>query len=265
MSESLRIPHGRAPDQGAGEDPLAHYNRLLIKFLQLVFGSFEKGQYHWDADQELTEISITDQSPLAREVVERRPAIVVSRGPASFGNLAMDQFAGPRLNKKEGFVPNLDGTTGARRHTDLIAASSSYNCLSSEGLEAARIAWICAMATRRLKRSLMKAGFHRIGEETQIGPESSPGAIVQGDSKEIIMVSVSIPFYFQDSWTIEPVDKVLLNKLDMALRSNINFSTTEVALNAPAINGRTLEYDRTKTINLSQRVSVTNTKTPKPR
>lgn len=265
MSDSQRIPSGPAQPQGPGEDPLYHYNRLLVRFLQLVFETFDKGNYHWDPDEELTEIIISDQATMAAETVEKRPAIIVARGPASFGNIAIDQFAGPRLNSREGFVPNFDPASGARRHTDLVAASSSFNCLSSNGPEAQRLAWICAMATRRLKRSLMRAGFHRIGEEVQVGPESAPGAVVQPDSDEIIMVTVSVPFFFQDFWTIEPADKVLLKKLDLALRSTVNFAPGEVALNAPAINGRILEYDRTKALSLTQRVSLTSVKTPKPR
>lgn len=264
MSDSLRIQHGAAEPQGPGEDPLYFYNRIFVRFLQLVFASFDKGNYHWELDQNLTEINITDQATIAREAVEQRPAIVVSRGAASFGNIAMDQFNGPRL-KNGNFVPNEDPATGARRYTDLVSASCSYNCLSSEGVEAQRIAWIAAMATRRLKRSLMKAGFHRVGEEIQVGAESSPGAIVQPDGEEIIMVSVSVPFFFQDFWTIEPVDKVLLKNLDLALRSTVNFAPGEVALNAPAMNGRILEYNRDKAISLTQRVHLTSSATPKPR
>jgi hypothetical protein len=265
MSESERIQSGPPQPQGPGEDPLYHYNRLLVRFLQLVFQTFDKGNYHWDDDDEFTEITISDQATIGRDAVEKRPAIIVARGPASFGNLAIDQFSGPRLSKKEGFVPNFDPVSGARRHTDLVAASSSFNCLSSNGPEAQRIAWICGMAVRRLKRSLMRAGFHRIGEEIQFGTESAPGALVQPDSHEIVMMTVSVPFFFQDFWTIEPADKVLLKKLDLALRSTVNFSPGVAALNAPAINGRILEYDRDKALSLTQRVHLTSEKTPKPR
>ncbi len=264
MTDSIRAQAGSPEPQGPGEDPLFHYTKLFVRFLQLVFASFDKGKYHWELDQQLTEITISDQSTIARDAVEQRPAIIVARGPASFGNIALDQFAGPHFDKQRTLVPNLDQSTGARRHTDLVSASMSYNCLSSEGIEAQRLAWIASMATRRLKRSLMKAGLHRVGEEIQVGAESAPGAIVQPDGNEIIMVSVSVPFFFQDFWTVEPVDKVLLKNLNMALRSTVNFGTEERALNAPAINGRVLEYDRSKALSLTQRVHVTNSG-PNPR
>lgn len=265
MSDSIRVQAGSPEPQGPGEDPLYHYTRLFVRFLQLVFASFDKGKYHWELDQQLTEITISDQSTVAHDSVEQRPAILIARGPANFGNIAMDQFAGPHFDKQGKLVRNIDQATGARRYTDLISASISFNCLSSEGVEAQRIAWICAMATRRLKRSLMRAGLHRVGEEIQVGAESAPGAIVQPDGDEIIMVSVSVPFYFQDFWTIEPVDKVLLKNIDVALRSTINFEQDGRALNAPAINGRILEYDREKTVSLSQKIHITKAARPKVR
>lgn len=265
MTDPIKVQSGAPEPQGPGEDPLYHYNRLFVRFLQLVFATFDKGKYHWEEDQELTEITISDQATMGHEAIEQRPAILVARGPASYGNVALDQFAGPTLSAKNGLTPNYDPVSAARRHTDLVSTSVSFNCLSSEGVEAQRIAHICAMATRRLKRSLMRAGLHRVGEEIQIGPESAPGAIVSDDPTEIIMVSVSVPYFFQDFWTVEPADKVLLKKLDLNLRSNVNFAPGTTALNAPAINGRILEYDRDKAIQLTQRVSITALKTPKPR
>lgn len=264
MSDSVRVRGGAPEPQGPGEDPLYHYNRILVRFLQLVFASYDEGKYRWHIDPQLTNITITDQATIAHDAVEQRPAILVARGTASFANLSMDQFNGPTF-KNGKFIPNSDPETGAKRYTDLISASAVYNCLSSEGVEAGRIAWIASMATRRLKKSLMHAGMHRVGEEVTVGPETPPGAIVSGDPREIILVPVTVPFYFQDFWTVEPADKVLLKNIDIAVRSTLNFSLTERALNAPAINGRILEYDRSKALSLSQRVHVTGSRTPKPR
>lgn len=265
MADSVRVQSGSPEPQGPGEDPLYHYNRIFVRFLQIVFASFEEGKYRWCLDQDNTEIIISDQSTLSRETAEQRPAILVARGSASFSNLSLDQFAGPSYDKAGKFVPNSDPASGAKRHTDLVSTSCVYNCLSSEGVEAQRIAWIAAMATRRLKKSLMHAGIHRVGEEVTVGAETPPGAIVQTDEREIILVPVTVPFYFQDFWTVEPADKVLLKNIDIAVRSTINFSPSERALNAPAINGRFLEYDRSKSLSLSQRVRVTGSRTPKPR
>jgi len=261
---SSRVVSGVVQEQGPGEDPLYHYTRLFVRFLQLVYATFEKGNYRWALDEHTTEIVISDQATIARETVEKRPAILVARGPVAYGNLSLDQFAGPHFKDGQ-LVPNFDVTTGRRRHTDLCSTSISFNCLSREGIEAGRIAHICAMAVRRLKRTLMKAGLHRVGEELQIGSESAPGAIVSPESdNEVVMVSVSVPFYYQDFWSVEPVDKVLLKSIDLALTSRLNIPAPGAeAIKAPGINGKVLTY--TKTLSLTSRTRISSSTTPKPR
>lgn len=264
---SVKVQTGLPQPQGAGEDPLLHYTRLFVRFLQLAFATFEKGNYKWSDDEALTDIIISDQATLARDVVEKRPAILVARGPASFGNISLDQFSGPGpLPKNGGDMehPNYDPYSGTKRYTDLVACTMTYNCISKEGLEAQRIAWISMMATRRLKKSLMKAGIHRVGEDLQVGSESAPGMIVPNESdNEAVMVSVSVPFYFQDYWSIGPQDKKLLKHIDLALTSELNFPAQgAVQIRKPGMNGRVLNYD--KTLSLVQRVRI-ESGTPKPR
>lgn len=263
---SINVPEGSPPAQGFGEDPLTEFSRIFVRFLQLVFESFDKGEYKWNSDRQLTDIVIADQATIDREVVEKRPAIIVSRGSVAFANVAMDQFAGPLLNKqKDGttaFTPNEDPTKGSRRYTDLISCTMTYNCLSREGIEAQRLAWISAYATRTLKRALLKAGLHRVGEDISIGPESAPGSIVQPSSNEIVMVSVSVPFYFQDTWTTQPLDKTLLTKVSVALSSERQvYEPQDPQIVGPSIYGNVL--GRT-VLTLSQQSLAGPWKTPKP-
>lgn len=263
---SPSIPQGSPQAQGFNEDPLTHFSRVFVRFLQLVFATFPKGQYNWDKDEKLSDITISDQSTIKKEVVERRPAIIVSRGPASFGNTSMDQLAGPLLEKqKDGttqFTPNISRTTGGRRSTDLIASTMTYNCLSREGIEAQRIAWIAAYSTRVLKRALLAAGLHRVGEDVSVGSESAPGTIVQPDSNEIVMVSVSAPFYFQDTWTTSPLDKTLLTKVSLALTSEVRApAPSDPQIAEPSFNGNTLGQT---ILTLSSQVLMGPWKSPKP-
>jgi hypothetical protein len=249
MSE--RVAQGVPQPQGPGEDPLAHYTRIFVRFLQLVFASFEKGAYQWSSDMQNTDIVISDQAQIDREVVEKRPAIIVARGPVAAGNIALDQFY------------QYDFATGRRTFTDLMSCVMTYNVLAREGLEAQRIAWITFMATRRLKRTLMRAGpMHRVGEDGNVGAESPPGAFVAGDPSEVVMVSVSIPFYFQDAWSVEPIDKTLLKELNLALTSEANGLGNNTGLRPPMINGQVLDSE--KSIPLTQGLKVASS-TPKPR
>lgn len=237
--------------QGLGEDPLFQYIRIFTKFLQLSFASFPKGKFRWCEDLQLTDLVIQGEGTVNREVVEKRPAIIVSRGACAFTNVSLDQFAGPLYDPQTGEVtPNMDLETGTRRFTDLLSGSVSYNCLSKEGVEATRIAWTAAYATRVMKRALMKVGMHRVGEDIQVGSESSPGAIVQPDPGEIIMVSVSVPFFFQQTWTTAPADKTLLNQVTLALRSEVGYPAPGAAiLKGPGMNGMPLRYDKRVSLN----------------
>lgn len=255
-------------EKGVGEDALTHYLRLFTRFLQVVHATWDKSNYRWAPDDKNTDIIIQGEGSVNKEVVERRPAIVVSRSPAAWGNVSMDQFAGPlRVRDPRtgaiSYTANSDVDTGARRHTDLVSATITFNALSKEGLEAARIAWFCSYATRVLKKSLMKAGIHRVGEDIQIGSESPPGALVQPDSTEIICVPVYVPFYFQNTYTISPKDKILLNQVDIALSSEVGYPAQgAVPIRDPGINGRILGYSSVLTLN--QAVSAGPFKPPRP-
>ncbi len=249
MSE--RIPSGPPPPQGAGEDPLTHWTRIFTRFLQVLFGTFDKGSYKWEDDAQLSDIIIQGEGTVDREVVEKRPAIIIARGPAAFGNVSLDQFKA------------FDYYTGRRSHTDLISAVMTYNVLAPEGLEAQRIAWISAYATRAFKRTLMHLGLHRVGEELSIGAESPPGALVPGNPTEIILVPVSVPFYFQNSWSVEPQDKVLLNAISVNVKSEVaSPAPGATVIRDPAIYGRVLGVSQR--ISLDSKVKVPPTG-PRPR
>lgn len=230
----FRVLAGPVQPQGPGEDPLLHYTKLFVKFLQLVFGTFEKGSYKWTGDPQTTDIVISHDLSFGGEVVERTPCIVVTRGPFAFGNVAMDQFKA------------LDEKTGRRSHTDLVSASVTYQCMSKESLEAQRLAWISMMATRRLKRNLMRAGLHRVGEEIQVSPSQSADGLI-GTDTDAELVTVSVPFYFQDSWTIEPVDKILLKDLELALTLKAN-SPVVATIQGPSMNGTALQVEKTESL-----------------
>lgn len=247
-----RVIKGELPVQGVGEDPLYHYSRVFALFLQAVFGHFEKGHNRWTADEQATEIIITEQAPIGREVVERRPAIVLALGPAGSANISLDQMM------------STNQMTQRRLHTDLMSCTMSLNVLAKEGPEARRIAWQCFRFIRAFKRELMKAGMHRVGEEMQIGSESAPGAIISPESdSEMVMVTVSVPFYFQDFWAVEPTDKNLLTQVILAVRSEMNYPSAESTLRGPAMNGKPLVYTERLSLDSTHRVSRLTK--PKPR
>lgn len=185
---------------------------ILLRFLQDLFFQmpagdgcfhFEAGQHPGSTDEENTEIIISDAGSVNTDSVEKRPAILISRGPFAWGNTSLDQ-----LLKKE------PGVSSFRRvHTDLLSGSFVLNCVSRAGLEAEEVALIVARAIRIYRRQLQKAGFFHIGTLVQVGSETPAGALVSGDSAEdFINVPVSFPVFYQDSWIVDK-DAQLLNAI----------------------------------------------------
>lgn len=249
----VRVPMGAVEAQGPGEDPLRHYTRLFVRFLQYCFSTFEKGSYRWELDESLTDVVISANQRVAREAVEKTPAILVMRGGFGKSNLSLDQFKG------------FDPTTGRRSHTDLEGGAVTFNCIAAEPDEAGRLAWLAYRSTEALKRTLMKAGLHQVGENMQISPESSPGSLVQPEAGQpLSMVTVSVPFYFQRFWSVEPVDKKLLTNIELAVRSQLNMPAPGASpVREPGGYGKVLTYDRV--ISFDQRVRVTADGHPKPK
>lgn len=104
-----------------------------------------------------------------------------------------------------------------RVHTDLLSGSFVINCISRVGLEAEEVALIVMKAIRIYRRELQKAGFFHIGTLVQVGSETPAGALVAGDSDEdFINVPVSLPVYYQESWTVEK-DAELLRAITLKI------------------------------------------------
>lgn len=245
---SLRVTSGPPQPQGYGEDPLAHYTNVFIRFLQILFEDFDPGNYKWLPDENASEIIITDQSPIAREAVEKVPHIVVMRGPMQQGNIVLNDFKG------------YDSHSGRRDYTDLISATMTFNCLSKVGREAQRLASITRMMVQRLKRDLLRGGnIHHIGP-ISMGSESGPGSLVSGGTGDagIIVVQTTVPFYYQDFWSVEPADKLLLKGVDVRVTSQ----SLQPTLRPPSMNGVPLQVEKIFSIT---DVKVSRLTAPKPR
>lgn len=237
MSNHSQAP-GLPPLESHGEEPLYHATRVYVLFLQGLFKQFTEGQYKWSDDETISEIVITDQVPLPRDRVEQRPAIVVMRGPAQFGNTSLDTMR------------TVDVRTGMKERTDLISCTMSINCIAKMGPEAQRIGWIVMRHLKDFRVMLQRAGFHQLGDQLQIGPESPPGAIMPGEGDpEAVMVTVYSPFYIQWTERVTPLFAPVAQVIEAHLQAGIprfpagsqgQAADIAVQLNGPSIRGRPL-------------------------
>lgn len=183
----------RQIDSGMGEDPGFRVLEIYVRFLQGLFNWMEPGHFHWEPGEE-SEIVITAEAPLNREIVEKTPTIVVVMGP--YQNAAM-------------LIDNLveqDFRTGVKRHSDLITGYLVVYVLAGNDVIASRIAQSVERHTRIFRRLLESdGGFHAIARSPcSVNPPSPPGAIINGSPDGLFMVQANIPFQFQWTWTTEP-------------------------------------------------------------
>lgn len=177
-----------------GNSPLLYAQRLYIQFLQGLFNFNPEGCFHWEPDEELTEIVITAEAPLNQQAVGKRAAITVVIGPIQYQGLAIDQLVFMNL------------WTERKVHSDLISGHFVVYCLAESDVIAQWLAHIVTsgtMVNRRLLES--PGGFHQIARPApQQNSPSPPGGLVPGDAHGLIMVQVNIPFTFQWTWSTEP-------------------------------------------------------------
>lgn len=189
---------------------------ILLRFLQEFFYQMPRGKnlFHfdpgegWETDELTSELIITDSGAINTDTLEKRPAIIVSRNQFSYGNLGMDNF-----------VSSI-GTNDKRTHTDLLQGSFTINCLSRLGLEAEKLALMIARAIKIHRRMLQQAGFFQIGQQITIGPESPAATIYPGGSDEdYVMVGVTFPCYWQETWKINPSGLDSLNSVLLTVKN----------------------------------------------
>jgi hypothetical protein len=194
---------------------------ILLRFFQDFFHEMPEGEglFHYEpesgaageikaTDEIATELIISSAGAINTDTVEKRPAIVISRGPFGFGDTSIDALKG------------LDWTDGKETRADLLSGSFTIYCISRIGEEAEKLALIVAKSIRYYRVTLQQAGFFNIGIRVQIGEESPANTLLHGDSDEdFVAVPVSFPVYYEEGWTLEYPNAASLDALKCTLNA----------------------------------------------
>lgn len=191
--------------------PLLHVRVLLASFIQGLFNAAPLGNYHWDPDEEQTEIIIRDENPIHVETIGMRPAIGLTIGACQFYSLGMDDMY------------SFDFALERKVKTVLVPGTMTINCCSRVDIEAHNIAWVVSEHLWLLRDLLLKRGFFEIGRNIQIGPPSPAGSIVTGDSAdEWYCASLSVPWQFGRKSAFTPLGKQIANNIDLMVHERMN-------------------------------------------
>lgn len=182
-------------------NPYSNVN-LWIKhtFLSFCQGYFSVDQkFTWVSNPILTKIIIADKFAVDLGVIEKKPAIILSRGSYGWTNAIRGQDGiNSVLSKKR--VETLSPEPSANRwgefiFTDFLRGSITYNIISKNGIEAEEIANKLFIALSGYKRELKKYGIH---ETTNISMGDE--RIVKTTSEiEAMGITVSLAFMAQRS------------------------------------------------------------------
>jgi hypothetical protein len=201
-------PFGR--DQYA---PLFQVVRHFVSFLKWRFSLLPQGSYRFDAETENTpeqknsEIFIGADTPIRSDVVGKRPAITVLRTQAAFSGLGIGDLA------------FRDLATGGHSRMDLVPTNIMINCLSQEPVEAEMLADFCRQQVSAFREEIVKASNGLLlytGSKPMLSAPSPAGSLVDTVEDDWRVVVVSFPTYIQDVIHVLPLNKKILNGVNIS-------------------------------------------------
>ena len=203
-------PNGAFPEDSFKYSPLEHVRSLFVGFFQGLFYAAPRGAYHWEGQDDQSEIYISDENPLKGETIGQRPGISCTRGPVQFYSLGLDDMMA------------YDFRTGTKMKSVLVPGTMIVNCSSRVQLECERIAWICAEQLWLHREMLMREGFFEIGRQPGIGSPSPSGSLVAADvGDEWYTVSVTCPYQFYRTSQFSPLGKQILQNMRLTMAARL--------------------------------------------
>ena len=154
---------------------------IFISFCQYFFAQHTK--FKWTSDLKTTKLVIADKNAVELEIVEKRPAIIVSRGASAWTNINAGQ-RGFEDSLPMGGTSTLHGppdtadTIKNNIFTDLLQGTVTFHVLSKSGIQAEEIASELFVSLTAYKADLRKKGIHKVtslsfGEEQMLRSNAS--------------------------------------------------------------------------------------------
>ena len=139
---------------------------LFITFLQELFS--EDSKFTWNSNVRNTKFIISDKNAIDLGVVEKKPALIISRGAMAWTFTSFSRSgANPEFLYKDG-KETLAGPLGSADSiknssvTDLLRASVTITCVAKHGVLAEELANLVFTALTANKTDLRANGIHKI-------------------------------------------------------------------------------------------------------
>lgn len=211
MSPKVPQPES-APLQEASfrHSPIEALRNLFVGFCQGLFAAAPVGSYHWDPDDNITEIVIQDEASVKAEVLHKRPCITLTRGVMQGYSFGIDDLR------------QYDMDIGRKVKSQMIPGTMTINCCSRVSLEAENIAWVVFEMIWLLRDLLISSGLFDVARNNQLGAPTPAGSIIAADSgDEWVCVPVVVPFQFQRTSAFTPLGQTILNNVVYRMSSRL--------------------------------------------
>lgn len=190
----------------------------MVVFLRSLFSYLPSGspfryvgKIVGEPDPVQSRIVILQADSVKEEVVEKRPAILVTLGPRKFVGTGLDQLR------------HVHTATGTRTLTDLIQGVMVISVVTREGRDARRLSDWIGLSVASLKEYLRLAKFHEIHPQLEWSGVHPAGDLVQG-SGEHVYVTDQIRINYQWTWNcrVSIKDPTVLNGILIELVSSLD-------------------------------------------
>lgn len=203
---STSVPHTRDRQAFDGSSfkntPLEHVRETLTSFVQGLFHGAPLGSYHWEPEEERTEIVIRDENPIQVSTVGQRPAVNLMMGTTQFYSVGMDDLI------------DYSFSMGQKTKGLLVPGVTNINVCSRTDIEAHNLAWVIAEHIWLLRELLLRKGFFEIGRGISVSPPGPAGSVVAGDQgDEWYCSSLSVPWQFARKSAFTPLGQQVVNSI----------------------------------------------------
>jgi hypothetical protein len=197
-------------------EKLRFMENSVLSFLQILFGTFPKGCLYYDHEVDNnSDIQIEGSNTDNLENPDKRPKIVVARGPVQFQQAGINAMIG-----------SANTSLLKQRHSTIMTGSVGISCYSREELEADKIAEICASAIEAFQPIIRKYGFLEI-RTSQIGQR----AMIKSDSRpELFVTPVLLRTSVTANWNRSVIDPVKLRKYILEFKTQPPVDITAVSI-----------------------------------
>ena len=171
---------------------------IFIGMLQQIFYQ-NPNEFHWDPDESLTKLNITDQFNTDNLTPDFKPTIYIRRRPLGFLNTSIDQFLGGSYN------------TSKKYYTDLISGIVELVSVSREGLEAGRLAGLTFLLINEFVGEFRKMGMHDVSVKA-LGEEEPKDVKT---TMRVVEVPVTVQYIFQYTWAVQTMGLMPLREVEI--------------------------------------------------